>query len=557
MLTNLNIATRLFVGFGALVVVIAVLGVTGTYSTRQTGAAALEVKRTGAIVTGLKDALLNVRQGRVLTWSYVATGDSSYLQSRDAAFATSEKQIATADSLVKSDTGHALVRDFRDAVVDFEDKAKALEAAKTAGKAVDSAEFRAAVKDIDAAAKRYADTNNKAAAHQEELNAQAIAESDAWTGRATTMAITGGLIGIALGGGLAWLIGKSISRPLQAMTTSMERLAGGDLDVTVPKGDGSEIGHMAQAVQVFKENALQVQALRQEQERAAQRAAEERKEAMNTLATDFEASVFKMVEAVSSSASAMQGTAGTMASAAEQTGSQATAVSHASDEATSNVQSVTAAAEELSASISEISRQASEASVISRRATEAAAHTDERVAHLAEAADRIGQVVKLINDIASQTNLLALNATIEAARAGDAGKGFAVVASEVKNLASQTGRATEEIGSQIAAVQEETANAVAAIKSIASVIARVEEISTSIASAVEQQGAATQDIAFNMQRAANGTHQVSANIGGVMAAASETREESGKVLRAAEDLRLYSDRLKAEVRDFLASVRAD
>ena len=557
MLTNLNIATRLFVGFGALVVVIAVLGVTGTYSTRQSGAAALEVKRTGAIVTGLKDALLNVRQGRVLTWSYVATGDSSYLQSRDAAFATSEKQIAAADSLVATDAGHALIRDFREAVVDFEDKAKALEAVKTAGKAVDSAEFRAAVKDIDAAAKRYADTNNKAAAHQEEINTQAIAESDAWTGRATTMAVTGGLIGIALGGGLAWLIGKSISRPLQAMTTSMERLAGGDLDVTVPKGDGSEIGHMAQAVLVFKENALQVQALRQEQERAAQRAAEERKEAMNTLATDFEASVFKMVEAVSSSASAMQGTAGTMASAAEQTGSQATAVSQASDEATSNVQSVTAAAEELSASISEISRQASEASVISRRATEAAAHTDERVAHLAEAADRIGQVVKLINDIASQTNLLALNATIEAARAGDAGKGFAVVASEVKNLASQTGRATEEIGSQIAAVQEETANAVAAIKSIASVIARVEEISTSIASAVEQQGAATQDIAFNMQRAANGTHQVSANIGGVMAAASETREESGKVLRAAEDLRLYSDRLKAEVRDFLASVRAD
>ena len=378
-----------------------------------------------------------------------------------------------------------------------------------------------------------------------------------WNQTADTTLISAGGIALLVAILAAWIIGSSILGTIKAMTAAMARLAAGDLSVAIPfTGNTGEIGEMAQSVQVFKDNALQVEALRRDQAHAAERAADERKRAMRALADGFEASVMGVVKAVSVSAGDMQSTAQSMSAAAQQASSQTTAVAAASGQATANVETIATAAEQLSASVAEIGRQASQAAQISRAATEETARTNRMVLALATAADKIGEVVKLINDIASQTNLLALNATIEAARAGDAGKGFAVVAGEVKNLANQTGRATEDISGQVAAVQEETRRAVEAIRSIGKVIDQVTEISSAIAAAVEEQSAATQEIARNVQQAARGTQEMSHNIAGVTQATASSGAAAGKVLGSAGELTQTSDRLRGEVASFLSKVRA-
>jgi methyl-accepting chemotaxis protein len=350
-------------------------------------------------------------------------------------------------------------------------------------------------------------------------------------------------------------ISRSIALPIGALTGMMRALASGNLDIPVPGTDRrDEIGGMAQAVQVFKANEEEVRRLAraQDEEREAK---ERRAELVEQLVRGFETKSARLAESLSGSATQLKGTAETMSSAASQATMQASTVAAAAEQATSNVQTVASAAEQLSSSIGEISRQVAEAARISSEASEEAARTNDRVQGLASAADRIGEVVQLINDIASQTNLLALNATIEAARAGDAGKGFAVVAGEVKNLANQTGRATEEIGQQIAAVQEETRRTVEAIKAISAVIAQVRQISAGIASAMEEQGAATQEIARNVEQAAMGTSEVSRNIGGVTESAASTRDSAGHVLTAAGALATDSHTLQAEVTRFLEDVR--
>ncbi|MDR3435854.1 methyl-accepting chemotaxis protein [Telmatospirillum sp.] len=357
--------------------------------------------------------------------------------------------------------------------------------------------------------------------------------------------------------GIMWIVATGISRPVTQMTATMGRLAAGELSVDIPgTANRDEIGEMAKAVQVFKDNAIKVDALRRDQEQAEARATEQRKQEMRKLADGFEASVMEVVKAVTSSAKDMENTAQSMSAVAQEATAQASNVATAAELATSNVQTVAAAAEELSSSISEISRQVSEAARISIAASEETARTDAMVQALATAADRIGEVVKLINDIASQTNLLALNATIEAARAGDAGKGFAVVAGEVKNLANQTAKATEEISGQISSVQEETRRAVDAIRNIGGIVNQVREISAGIASAVEEQGAATQEIARNVQQAAHGTQEVSRNIGSVSQATISTGSAAEKVLSSTADLARNSDRLRNEVGSFLGTVRA-
>jgi methyl-accepting chemotaxis protein len=293
-----------------------------------------------------------------------------------------------------------------------------------------------------------------------------------------------------------------------------------------------------------------------EQRESATRAAAERRQVLQGIADTFETTVMGVVTQVYAASSQLQDTAQSLSAAAQQSSAQAASVASASEHATGNVETVAAAAEELSSSIGEISRQVDEAARISVAAAEETARTNQRVRSLATTTDRIGEVVKLITDIASQTNLLALNATIEAARAGDAGKGFAVVANEVKTLANQTAKATEEIGSQIAAVQEQTRDAVTAIQSIGGVIEQVRDISSSIAAAVEEQGAATQEIARNVQQASHGTHEVSDNIAGVTEAATNTGSAAGQVLAAAQALSRDSDRLRGEVANFLSSIRA-
>ncbi|MGO8919215.1 MAG: protoglobin domain-containing protein [Stellaceae bacterium] len=277
---------------------------------------------------------------------------------------------------------------------------------------------------------------------------------------------------------------------------------------------------------------------------------------LNTLAESFESSVKGVVEQVSSSAVSMKTTAVSMAATAEEASRQATTVAAASEQASTNVQTVASAAEELASSVSEISRQVAQSTKIAGKAVEEANRTNASVTALDAAAEKIGDVVKLINNIAGQTNLLALNATIEAARAGEAGKGFAVVASEVKSLANQTAKATDDIASQIKAIQDATSQAVEAIKGISGTIGQLSEIATTIASAVEEQDAATKEIARNIQQASAGTAEVSSNITGLTTAATETGKAAGDVLSASDGLSKQSGDLRVQVESFVTKIRA-
>ena len=391
----------------------------------------------------------------------------------------------------------------------------------------------------------------------------------AWVARGIALAIV-----LVLGAVLMltyYRMRKVVVKPVGQMTGVMETLASGDLEIDVPAQEQTdEIGEMARAVQVFKEKAYEAEQVkaqqaeteaatnqRREDRRLAEAQAEEERHAgMIALADDFEQSVKSVVQSVSSAASEMQTTAQSMSTIASQTSSQSELVASAAEEATSNVQTVASAAEELAASVQEVGEQVNRSATVADGAVEKAKETHETVQLLDEAAQRIGEVVQLITDIAEQTNLLALNATIEAARAGDAGKGFAVVASEVKNLASQTAQATEEIDTQIAGIQSATKNAVGAIDGISETIDQIAEITSSIASAVEEQGAATQEIARNTQQAADGSQRITENIGGVTSAADQTGEASSQVLNSAEQLNQESASLRDKVDDFIAKIAA-
>ena len=362
---------------------------------------------------------------------------------------------------------------------------------------------------------------------------------------------------LGLGILLALLIGRGIAKPVVGMTAAMTKLASGDLNTEIPaRGRKDEIGEMAATVQVFKESMQETERMRAEQEAIKKQAEIDKLAAMNKLADEFEASIRGVVNGVASAATELQATAQAMSATAEETNAQATTVAAASEQASNNVQTVATAGEELSSSISEIGRQVGEAGTISRKAVEQAERTSAQIITLAEAAQKIGDVVQLINDIAAQTNLLALNATIEAARAGDAGKGFAVVASEVKNLATQTAKATEEITGKIAEMQSATQESTVAIQSIAETIGQMDEISTAIAAAIEEQGAATQEIANNVQQAARGTQDVSSSIVNVTQAASETGAAAEQMLSSAGDLSKQGETLREKVDVFVARVRA-
>jgi len=356
---------------------------------------------------------------------------------------------------------------------------------------------------------------------------------------------------------LALLIGRGVSGPVHDMTEAMTGLAEGDLDREVPARDRhNEIGEMATAVQVFKDNAIRVRQMEDEQKRVEQKAREEKHAMMKKMADDFDVNVGGIVQSVSSAATELQSSSEAMSATASQTNSQSIAVAKASEDASANVQTVAAAAEQLSDSIREISQQVLQSSNVSKEAVDQAGKTHATVQHLVSSAERIGEVVELISDIAEQTNLLALNATIEAARAGDAGKGFAVVASEVKNLANQTARATSEISGQITDIQVATKESVTAIEGIGKTISRIDEISAAISAAMEEQGAATNEIANNVEQASAGTREVSSNIRNVTQAAGETGSAAGQIQNAAKELSVQAEMLRGEVSRFLEQVRA-
>ena len=361
---------------------------------------------------------------------------------------------------------------------------------------------------------------------------------------------------VVVGIGISAYMVRDVTRGIASIVQPMQALGTGDLTAQVPhRGEKTEIGAMADTLQVFKEALIAKQAA----DEAAALDAEakiERGRRVDAITRDFESMIGEIVQTVSSASTQLEASAGTLSATADRSQEMATAVASASEEASTNVQSVASATEELSSSVNEISRQVQESARMASDAVGQARTTTDRVSELSKAASRIGDVVELINTIAGQTNLLALNATIEAARAGEAGRGFAVVASEVKALAEQTAKATGEIGQQVTGIQAATQDSVGAIKEISGTIERLSEIASTIAAAVEEQGAATKEISRNVQQAAQGTQQVSANITDVQRGAAETGSASSQVLSAAQSLSGDSNRLKLEVGKFLGSVRA-
>ena len=546
--------------FGVMAILSVGQGVSGLTST-----AAVETK-VSDITTNWMPSLDLVRQMQA-TFSEVRTARLGFLLSEtdaervaarrqtDAAVARMQDQMRRYEPLVSSAEERALLGAFRekwtantglfDRVANLVEQGRAPEARQL---------FQTEVRDNFTSAgvilNQDAELNRKGA-----LEAAASAEAaSAWARGVTWLALV--LVGLAAIGAMAFSFFR-IARPLQAMTAAMNTLATGQTGIVVPgTGRRDELGAMAAAVQVFKDNLIRTRALEEETAQARASAEEQRKAGMRQMADRFEAAVGGIVGSVSASATQLQATAQQMTSTAGETASQSTAVAAAAEEAASNVNTVAAAAEELGVSVSEISRQVAGSAGLAQAAVGEADQTAHLVEELSQAVVTIGDVVGLISTIAGQTNLLALNATIEAARAGEAGRGFAVVASEVKELASQTARATEEIGRHIGRIQGVTGQAVSAIGSITLRIREINAVAASIAAAVEEQGAATQEIVRNVSQAATGTGEVTQNMTGLAQASEDTGAAATQVLASASELSRQSEHLSAEVQRFLDTVRA-
>jgi methyl-accepting chemotaxis protein len=505
------------------------------------------------------DGRLNAVHAHLYQLTSVATNDSDVRRKQTLADAVGKQLAGLAGALKAVEAASAADTEAR---LRVETLAKTMKAYADAGQQVIAmAGFDAATASIFmgtadqayAEAQKQIDGLTEIAQHRKDAVIQSVhAESrDARTVYVVSlMAVS--LIAIAA----VWLVSNRISRPVTVMAEAMHKLAGGALETETPYvGRRDEIGAIAAAVQVFKETAQQAERLTAERERQRE-ASEQRARRREELAHAFDAKVTGVLKMVTDSAGKMHATAGAMAATAEETSRQSTAAAAASDQASSHVKTVASATEELASSVSEIGRQVALSTKVAQQAVSEASDTNAAVKGLSEVSEKIAHVVELINSIASQTNLLALNATIEAARAGEAGKGFAVVASEVKTLANQTSKATEEIGQQIADMQQVTHHVVDAIEKIGGTITEISRIAAAIATAVEQQNAATQEIARNVQEASIGTNEVSQNIGGVRTAAGETGQAAGQVLEASRALAAEADALRGEVDRFLAGVKA-
>jgi methyl-accepting chemotaxis protein len=364
-------------------------------------------------------------------------------------------------------------------------------------------------------------------------------------------------LGIVIAVLIVWLyVGRVVVRRMVGIAHAMRSIAGGELNTEIPKTGGDEVGDMAEALRVFRDNATEVERLRGQQEEQRKQAEADRRKTMQMLAGSFEDSVGQFVDAMITAGRRLEDTAQSMSSLAADNNKRSVSAADASEQATLNVQTVAAASEEMSASIQEIARQTEHSRGIAHQASQRAQQTSGLVEKLGSTSDRIGDVVKLISDIAEQTNLLALNATIEAARAGEAGKGFAVVASEVKSLASQTGKATDEIANQIAAVQDVSAQAALSIREIVVIIEQMGETTQSIASAISQQSAATSEIGQAAGEAARRTSEVSENVRDIRESAVTNSENAGNVLTAAQRLTQDSGNLRERVQDFIRELRS-
>lgn len=450
--------------------------------------------------------------------------------------------------------GRADVKKMRELTADYERRARPITQLSREAKYDDAGklalESASVIADIRQVMRSLED---RAIARQKEAVAYADTAVAKTTWAMMIAVIVGGMTSLILG---AVIVVGFVTRPLNAITLAMLKVAEGDTQANVPAlGQKDEIGKLAGALETFKANLVESRRLADAKD--AERAAKERRaHVVNAAVTEFESSVSEVVSTVTSASTELEAAAGTLSGTAEATQKQSGMVAAASEQASGNVQAVAAATDEMTSSIHEIARQVQHSTQKARAAVADVEATDAKVTELLDAAGRIGDVVKLITAVAEQTNLLALNATIEAARAGEAGKGFAVGASEVKQLAGQTAKATEAISAQISAMQAATREAADSIKAIGASVVEVSEIASAIAAAVEEQGVATQEISRNVQEAARGTVEVASAIVEINQRAVETGSASGQVLSAAQELSQQGDRLKVQVERFLAQVRS-
>jgi methyl-accepting chemotaxis protein len=559
-LQSVSIRTKLIVAFTILTVFVVGLGMLGLAATQKLRdqTVAIETNWLPSIKTLSEINTLTARSSGLLLRHTQAT-DPALLASIDKDIASFDKTLDEKNklyrSLISSPEEKALFetlnrasesfRGVRDEVLGISrrgDKAQAYGHYETNGLAPRRA--------VSSTLEKLVTLNNEGASAAEAQGKAVFEET-----RMMILVAIGLAVVLSAVSGAVIVLG--VTRGISSVVQPMQALIAGDLSATIPhQGAKTEIGKIADAVQVFKDGLIQMKALESETAQARLAAEEQRKLGMRQMADDFEQAVGGIIGLVSASATELQATAGAMSAMAGQTSAQSGAVASAAEEAASNVNTVAAAAEELGSSVQEIGRQVDGSASLAQRAVNEADQTAVLVQELSAAAARVGDVVGLISSIAGQTNLLALNATIEAARAGAAGRGFAVVASEVKALAEQTAKATDEISGQIARIQASTGQAVSAIGSIATRIQEISGVTTSIAAAVEEQGAATQEIVRNVSQAAMGTGAVTSNIAGVAGAAEETGTAASQVLGAASELSQQSEHLAAEVNRFLATVRA-
>ncbi|MFS2009592.1 methyl-accepting chemotaxis protein [Azospirillum sp. CT11-132] len=558
-----TIRARLFLGFGAVLVLLISLTVIGVREVRKIDA---DLTRINDVNSVKQRYAINFRGSvhdrAIALRDVVLTSDATTLS---AVLADIDRLASFYDQAAKPlDAMFATMTDIEPeeramlaGIKEIEAKTlPAIKAVTTARKAGDmAAAQKALMQDARPAFTEWLKRINAFIDLQEYKNQQIAARTRTVASGFQTLMLSLCAAALLLSGAFGlWTV--AALRPLRRLTDAMLMLAKGDLSVAVPPSEAKdEIGQITGAVEVFKANAVEADAFRRRQAEA-EHAAEERKRAeMAALADRFESEVKGVVDSVASSSTEVRSLAQSLATTADHTETQATTVAAASEQASVNVQTVAAAAEELAASIAEIGRQIGESSRKAKQAADQADGTNRIVDGLSSKANQIGDVVNLINSIAGQTNLLALNATIEAARAGEAGKGFAVVASEVKSLANQTAKATGDISQQIAEIQTATADAVQAIQSIAATIGEVNVIVGTIAQAVDGQNAATMEIARNVQQAAAGTNEVSSSIGGVLQAASETGSGASRLLSSSGELSKQAELLHAQVDRFLGSVR--
>ena len=493
----------------------------------------------------LEHAVLNLL---VANWRFQATGEPAGVATFDAAIAKALQVVSQFNTLASAKIA-PLIPPLAQALNAYGDNFHSYATAKQAATKAYEQEMRPQIiTQQNVLAEISASFNQRAEA--------ALVESAERLGSIRQIQLAAAAAAGLLAGLIAIIIGRSVATPLAGIAGAIGRLAAGDKTSAVPFRDrADEIGAIATAVEVLRENAVFADRLATEQGAEATAKAE-RGTRLDNLFGTFETKVDELAQTLTSASTELEATAQSMSGVAGETQERTTTVAAAAEEASRGLGTVASASEELATSISEITRQVSQSAQMTERAAADARRAEPIVQALAEGAQKIGDVVGLITNIASQTNLLALNATIEAARAGDAGKGFAVVASEVKSLAQQTGKATEEIAQQVGQIQSATRDAVSAIEGISRAIAEVSGVVTSIAAAVEEQGAATAEIARTVQQSAAATQDVSRNVVGISDAASQTGAAASEVLSAAGDLSRQSDALQREVSSFLDAAKA-